>query len=233
MAVRKDTHGLPALLDVETDGELVSELLRKEFAGNLELVLALDAGAGAKAVEFAEVIPAPAGAVHVARPFVHARLVGADLGAVRIDEAFEQEFGASVGELVAITAGGSVTVRVDVAVERNVLHVGLMGDLVLVPLEVDKHVHRVGIHLHDLEGRLRGLGIALGLSDVGRGKLGPVGEVAIDLDGSDVLGLVAAFILIVVVVLVAGDGDHQDGSRHGKKSQDLFHDLCFLRVIKC
>ena len=50
VADRKDANGIPALLDVEADGEFVGKVaVRIEVAGDVELVLAIDACACADA----------------------------------------------------------------------------------------------------------------------------------------------------------------------------------------
>ena len=128
-------------------------------------------------------------AVDLAFPSVHTGIIGANILTVRIDETFGQDIGASVGELIVVTTGGSETVGVDVAVERNMVRtrdgLGVLG----VPLEVDIDEVSVGIDLGVGEGRVRGILVAVGLGVGAFFKGSPVTELTVDGDG----GLDGAF----------------------------------------
>jgi hypothetical protein len=69
-------------------------------------------------------------------------------------------------------------------VERNVLNTGLVGNHVLVPLEIDIDEIRVGIDESLREGRLGGILVTEGLGVGTVLQRSPVGEVTVDCDGS-------------------------------------------------
>ena len=208
--------GVEDIPDLVFGGNGVGE----DFAGQEDFIFA--AGALARnqvAARLQDLVPfAFAGAL------VQRSVIGAP-GAVFGQAAFDDEV-IGVQEVVLVT-GREVVVGVDAQADGHVV-LDVHQVVHRFPVELDVVIDKilVGAAADFVHGVPGGIRVVLGADDDIGFQSAPVVEAAVDLDAESLAFFLRRIILVIDIVLVAGNGE--EGGRHGQEGQILFHVvLCF------